>query len=175
MNVASVGAFDSSTGSAAMTDPRPEPRYGQYSDAPVTPPPPPAEFAPPIAPERKRRSWDVALTASLLFLAVYDVVAGFAGFAQLGSVLSDAFDQQGLGEFTSFDLATSMGLVINIIRIAILAVVIIVSLTLLSRNRLAFWVPLVGGVLAALAVLVCILVVIVADPAFLEYVNDQQL
>jgi flagellar biosynthesis protein FlhB len=126
-------------------------------------------------PERKRRSWDVALTAALLFLAVYDVVGGFAGFAQLGAVLSDAFEQQGIDEFSSFKLAANMGVVINIARIAILAIVIVVSLVLMSRNRLTFWVPIAGGVLAGLVVLVCILVVILADPALLEYVNSQQL
>lgn len=157
-----------------MSDPRPEPRYGQYSDAPLPPTPAPVEYAPPVVPERKRRNWDVALTAALLFLAVYDVVAGFSGFVQLGTVLSDAFEQQGINEFSSFELAATMGVVINIARIVLLAIVIIVSLALLSRNRLAFWVPLAGGLLAGLVVLVCILVIILADPALLEYLNSQQ-
>lgn len=159
-------------------DPRPKPRYGEYAPLPPTgyvqPAAPPEPLAPPTAIERPRRTWDVVLTASLLLVGVYDVVAGFSQYLNLGPALVAAFEQQGFGEFTSFGLASELGVVLTGIRIAILVVVTIVSLLLIARGRRAFWVPLLGGVLAALALMVCIFVIVLGDPAFVQYVNGVQ-
>lgn len=159
-------------------DPRPRPRYGEYAPLPpagyvepVATPEPPAA---PVAVERPRRTWDIVLTASLLLVGVYDVVAGFSQYLDLGPALVAAFEQQGFGEFTSFEAASQVGLVLTVIRIAILAVVVPVSLLLIARGRRAFWVPLAGGVLAALALMVCIFVVVLGDPAFTQYVSGLQ-
>ena len=177
-----------------MSDPRPEPRYGQYADvaAPKTVGPnTPAsaasepdsaarvepEFASrvvpsPVAPVR--RSWDVMLTAVLLALGVYDVVTGFSQYANLSLVLNDVFAQQGIGEFTSVSAAATVGLVVNSSRIVLIVVALGWSLTRLSRGRIAFWVPLGAGLVAAAVALIGVFVLIAIDPAFALFVAAQQ-
>ncbi|CAN5587683.1 hypothetical protein BH10ACT7_BH10ACT7_15400 [soil metagenome] len=159
-------------------DPRPQPRYGQYAPLPpagyVPPAVNPEPIAPPVPVVRPRRTWDIVLTASLLLVGVYDVVAGFSQYLDLGPALVAAFEQQGFGEFTSFEIAAQAGIVLTVIRVVILIIVVLVSLRLISRGRRAFWVPLLGGVLAALALMVCIFVIVLGDPSFAQYVDGLQ-
>lgn len=169
-----------------MTDPtdptpvdqRPQPRYGQYAPVPpagyVAPQATPEPVAPPEPAVRPRRTWDIVLTSSLLLVGVYDVVAGFSQYLDLGPALVTAFEQQGFGEFTSFARAAEVGVVLTVIRVVILMVTIVVSLLLISRGRRAFWVPLTGGVLAALVLMVCVFVIVLGDPAFTQYVSGLQ-
>lgn len=160
---------------SAPVDPRPQPRYGQYAPLPpagyVPPAATPEPIAPPVPVVRPRRTWDIVLTSSLLLVGVYDVVAGFGQYLDLGPALVAAFEQQGFGEFTSFALAAQVGVVLTVIRVVILSIVIVVSLSFISRGRRAFWVPLLGGVLAAVALMVCIFVIVMGDPAFVAYVG----
>lgn len=164
-------------------DPRPRPQYGEYADpAPVSPPSyaPPVVIASPEAPaaatrtERPRRTWDVVLTTLLLALAVYDVIGGFSTFATLAPAIQVMFDQTGVGEFTATAVAQQWGFIANAGRIAILVIVILVSLLLVARRRIAFWVPLAGGALAVILAVVCIAVIIVSDPAYLAYLTAVQ-
>jgi hypothetical protein len=155
-----------------MTDHRPEPKYGQY--APVTTPAPaPPEPAAPVAATKPLRTWDLLLTTVLLLFGVYDVVTGFSQFSHLAEALQAAYTSQGFGTFTSDALAAGVGLAINVVRIAALAVAIVVSLLLIRIGRRAFWVPLAAAAFAALFVIISVIVVILGDPAFAQYVATQ--
>lgn len=155
-----------------MTDPRPEPRYGQY--APITAP---AQTAPqpivPVAAATASRPWDVLLTAILLLFGVYDVVTGFSQFSHLADALQVAYTAQGFGTFTSDALAGGVGFAINVVRIAALAIAIVVSLLLIRLGRRAFWVPLAAAAFAGLFLVISLVVLILGDPAFAQYVATQ--
>ena len=168
-------------GSAAMTDERPRPRYGEY--APVAPEAPLSELPPPapvvVDPDPSadtvppRRTRDVVITTVLLLLGVYDVVISFSGFAGLGRALRSAFEQQGVEGFASAELANTMGAAINVVRVVLLVIAIVVSLLLIGRGRRAFWVPLAAAAVSALVIGVCVLVVVLSDPGFAQYVAEQ--
>jgi hypothetical protein len=132
---------------------------------PVATPSPPA----PIAQKGRRRTWDVLLTAALLLIGVYDVAATLPQFLNLAPVLREVFAQQGVGDFTSNAAAAQAGLVIAIGRAILLVITIVVALVLLARNRVAFWVPLVGGAIGLLLIIIAVTVVLVGDPAFVKY------
>jgi hypothetical protein len=174
-----------------VTDDRPEPRYGQYAPVPPATPAPPAHETPVALPppgaapadaapadavraDAPRRTWDVVLTTVLLLFGVYDVVTGFGTYADLSAPLRAVFEQQGIGDFTSDPLAAQLGVWLNVLRVALLAAAIAVSLLRISRNRVAFWAPLGAGVLAVLATLVAAVVLVVSDPAFTSYLESMR-
>lgn len=168
-----------------MTDERPKPRWGEYADAPPKidyPPPtlpapsdtPTVDPAAPTSTTPVRNNRDILITTALLLLGVFDVASMWPTFAALGSQLGPAFEQQGIGEFTSIALADAVGPWLNIARAVILVLTIIVSLVLISRGRRAFWVPLVGAALAVIALVVFVSYVILNDPAFVTYVGQSQ-
>ena len=167
-----------------MTDDRPRPKYGEYASAgsaPLATTPAaavgtnPVEAVPEAPVERtgKRRTWDVALTTALILFGVLDVVGSFARFGELGATLRELYDQQGIGAFTSDKLADDMGLAINVARVVLLIAGIGFGLWRLGRRRIAFWVPLSAGALAFIVVGVCLLVVVITDPALADYAMQQ--
>ena len=182
MSADSAGASANWTGSAAMTeptpDPRPEPRWGQYSDAPpvvavpetLAPP-----TAPPVASTPQRPpapTSDVVLTVLLLAIGLVDVLRQFSSFANFASVMRDSYAQLGYGEFTSDDLANAMGVAQNVVRVVLILVAILWSARRIRQRKRAFWVPLAAGGAAALVLLVGILAVMLIDPALATYLNS---
>lgn len=155
-------------------DSRPEPKYGQYAPlgTPV-PAPEPTRAPPPPAPAMPHRSRDVIVTTVLLLLGVFDVVWSFATFANLASALTRVYAQFGIEGTASDELAVPYGAAINIVRIAILIITIVVSLLLISRQRRAFWVPLVGWALAGIASSILVAVVMLNDPAYAAWLTSQ--
>ena len=164
------------TDPASPVDPRPRPKYGEYAPIPPTPHPSPVVETPVVtdaAAPRPRRTWDLVLTTTLLLIAVYDVVGGYATYADLGPALADAYTQQGFGEFTAFESAREAGAALTVARIVILVLTVAVSLLLIAKRRTAFWAPLVGGALAGIALLVCVFTVVLNDPVFAQFISER--
>ncbi len=170
-----------------MPDDRPRPKYGEYAPLPPTGAIPliePTRGLPATAasePEDEllsraalvRRGRDVIFTTLLLVFAVFDVVTGYAQYASFADTMKSIYTSAGLGEFTSVALANSLGQVINIARMAILAVTIVVSLILMSTKRIAFWVPVAGAVLALLFMAGCLLAIMLQDPALAQHLRGK--
>jgi len=157
-----------------VTDPRPEPKYGQYG--PVVPQPvvETAPPPPPPAPPQPNRTRDVVITTVLLLIGVFDVVTAFATFADLGPSLSLVYKQLGIDGTVSGSLAAPYGVAINIVRIAVLVVTILVSLLLIARHRRAFWVPLAGYVLAGLVTSGLVIALMLNDPTYQAWLAQYQ-
>jgi Family of unknown function (DUF6264) len=163
-----------------MTDDRPRPQYGEYAPAGSGSAAPAVESKPvdpapvtSVEPRIGRRTWDVALTTALILVGVLDVVSSFSRFGSLAASLKTIYRQQGLGTFTSDRLADDMGIAINVTRVVLLVLAIGFGLWMLGRNRVAFWIPLSAGALAFVIVCVCLLVVVITDPALAEYAAQQ--
>lgn len=152
-------------------DPRPEPRWGQYSDAvPVaaTYPPP----TPPPAPERAAApTSDVVMTVLLIAIGLFDVIRQFPAFMDFARVMRESYTQLGYGEFTSDALANGMGVAQNIVRVVLILIAIAWSARRISQRKRAFWVPLAAGGVATLLLLGGIFAVMLIDPAITAYVN----
>jgi len=163
-----------------VTDPRPRPQYGEYAPIPpatpgpeveaVTPDPvSPVEKPPVDQPPVKRFSRDLIITSALLVIGVWDVVTGFSQYSDLPTLIQQAYDQLGVGQFTSTELALSMGALINGGRVAILLLTIVLSLWRISKGKISFWIPLAGAVVAGIFVGVCSVIVMTSDPAFVAF------
>jgi hypothetical protein len=178
-----------------VSDARDRPQYGEYASAderiaagglPVEPentvqnrasgttelaPPDPAsrvDGAPPVA-----RNGDVMLTIALLVVGVYSVVSSIPGLLDLSTTLVEAFDAAGLGAFTSFGVADAIGVAILVSHSVILVVTVALSLSRVRARRLAFFIPLIGGALAALVFMVLLLVAMTSDPSFAAWAAMQ--
>ncbi|HEY0260140.1 MAG TPA: DUF6264 family protein [Lacisediminihabitans sp.] len=171
-----------------MTDPRPRPKYGEYASpevqakaigTPAEPPPPTAPPAPlrPYSPAAtavpRPRRWNVVLSVALLAYGLINIIGGFFQFSDPASLLNDVYAAQGIGTFTPSALATALGVVINVSSAVLWIIAAAVTGRLLRRNRLAFYVPVIAGVVASIVVGVCLLVLMFSDPAFTTYVNGQ--
>ncbi|CAN5251461.1 hypothetical protein BH09ACT3_BH09ACT3_12910 [soil metagenome] len=167
-----------------MTEERPRPQYGEYATpeqqraaggAPVphgrAPEPTTPAPGPPSAVVQPR-PWDRILSIALLAFGLYNVITGVVQFRDLGAMLNQVYELQGVGSYTETALTAALGTVIVVSQVVIFLVTLTITMSLLRRAKLAFWVPLVGGALAGVIVMVSLLVLMGSDPAFIAYVNE---
>jgi hypothetical protein len=166
----------------------PAPRWGEYAPLPPAPPEPQLPVAPPVAPSaasmpgpapsgsaapvRRRRTWDVVLTIALLAYGLMTVLTSLSGAGDLGRTIDQVYALQGLGDYTPTALAGTLTTAANLAQVVLLALAAYVSYRLLKAGRIAFWVPLVAGVLASLLIGAFGLTLMVSDPNFQEYLRS---
>lgn len=175
---------------------RPRPEYGEYAspqgqaDAiakalpPVSPLLTPADrpaavtpaspvgrtTAPVLTPSRPRRRWDLVLSIALLAYGLLTVFGGFVQYSDIPAIINQAYAAQRIGEFTSIEQAETVGTTIMVANVAVYAITAFLTVRLLRARRLAFYVPLIGGAVAATITVILILTLVINDPAFREFV-----
>jgi uncharacterized BrkB/YihY/UPF0761 family membrane protein len=115
---------------------------------------------------RRRKTWDLVLTIVLLVVGLFGMFIGLA-YAALFSdpqLLDEGFKQQGLDGFNGTVGAAPTIITVSHILLYLLAVG--GSIPLLLTKRVAFWVPLAAGVIAAIIFWGALAVVILSDPNF---------
>ena len=163
-----------------VVSPAPEapPAYGERLPAPVGPPAAapafgaPAYGTPGLPPVKRRRTWDLVLTIILLIVGVVGMGIGlayaaiFSDPALVKQVFDEAYRQSGLGGWNG-----SVGqapAVIAISHIVLYLVALGVSILLLVKNKVAFWVPLSAGVLAAIIFWGALFAIVFSDPSLMS-------
>ena len=122
----------------------------------------------PDAPRRRRR-WDLILTAVLLGYASVNVIAQLMARDLLTTIVTQFFVAQGIGAYTPTALTTTLGNSLNVVTLTLFAVTVLVTTWMLRRGRVAFWVPIAGGVAATIVALVFVVILLQSDPAFTAY------
>lgn len=158
----------------------PAPRYGEYAPGyvptqqPATPPIagygyPYGQPMAALPGVRKRHTWDVVLTIVLLVLGFFGMLLGvlYAWFFEQPQVLDDYFKQQGMGSFNGN--VGNLPDIISVSHIVLYLVAIALSIFLLATKRIAFYVPLAAGVIAAVIFWVCGVSIFMSDPGFLAH------
>ncbi len=178
-----------------MSGDRPRPQYGEYAspeeqaramgrERPALPPPPPvnAVAAPhlPPPPDASRplpaaaaataRPWDLMLSALLLIVGLGSVFYTFAVMGQLPTVLSRTFTLMGITRpFTDTGAASAVARAVDIVYGALWILALAGTILARRRHRLAFWIPLLAGILAFVIWAVLLSTLIAHDPAFIAY------
>ncbi len=159
----------------------PAPGYGEYGPLPEPLPVPPAAAEPepervPIGGESVRRgrpAWDRVVTIALLVLGVFNVLTGIPQMLRLAETLDETYAAQGFGDYTAVGLASGIGIAVNVVNVLLLVVAVAVSVRRLRAGRLAFWVPLVAGVISTVVTIVLIGAAMLGDPALASYLQEQ--
>jgi hypothetical protein len=116
---------------------------------------------------RPLRLGDVVLTITLILFGVVVTATGLPQLFALRQTINLFYDQQQLGSYGGGNAADIAGATAAILHVVILLTVIGVSVRLIGKRRIAFYVPVIGGALALLAVMVCMVVALMADPNLL--------
>jgi Family of unknown function (DUF6264) len=122
--------------------PPPGPQGQQPSPYGPSPSSPYGYAVPPPAGKRPVRTWDVVLTIVLLVLDL--ILTAIMSF--FGLFLAMASDSCGVRDCNTELIATGMMVGVGLPWL-VLIITIVVAIVMLVRRRLAFWVPIVGGVL----------------------------
>lgn len=152
---------------------RQAPRYGEYATpeevaalrgpdaeplAPASPPPPTGAPRPGLPPAGQLRpaGWDGALTIGLLAFGAYNVVSGISVFLDMPAFLAQIASAAGLGDVRVPASVQGWGYGLVAIWVVLFLGGALWAVRRLRRGRVAFWVPLLAGVVAVtVAAIVC--------------------
>jgi hypothetical protein len=158
------------------TERPPVPQYGEYAPPGYrAPAPKPGDLtplphssgAPAASGGRQRKTWDVVLTSLLLVLGLIGATLGCAYGVMFTDpdLLRDVLADQGFPGFDAQPGAVPAVLVISHVVLYLIAVG--GSILLLVTKRIAFWLPLGAGVVAAIIFWSCLFIVVSSDPGFI--------
>jgi hypothetical protein len=162
----------------------PVPQYGEYAPAGYVPPQPVAGPAPVTDPAqpygaasypqqatgRKRKTWDIVLTTVLLVIGFFGAGAGVL-YGVLFSdpvLIAETLDQAG---YPGFNGEAGAAPIVLIVSHVVLYLIALSSIALLIARRVAFWVPLAAGVIAAIFFWSALTAVLLSDPAFVSQIS----
>lgn len=119
-------------------------------------------------PAPRRRTWDIVLTIVILVIGLGGLSLGliYAWAFSQPELLDQAFRQQGLSGFSG-DVG-SAGAIIAISHILLYLLAVGLSILLLAKKKVAFYVPLAAGVLAAIIFWGTLVAVVMSDPTLVS-------
>lgn len=119
-----------------------------------------------------RHPFDRVVTIALLVLGLYNVITGFAGRSQIAGQIDEAYRSLGLtGDYTATSLTSTVADVIAFTFLVLWVVAAVLATWMIIRGHIAFWIPLVAGILASVLSGVGYLILFLHDPTFVQYMN----
>jgi len=122
-------------------------------------------------PARTAPIWDAPITVGLLLVGVVNTIQTVAQARDLPLALDQVSAARGISRYTQVGFATGVGWAIVATSVASLVVAIAFAVPRIRDHRLAFWIPLVAGVVSAFVTIVLVAAAILADPAYLDSVR----
>lgn len=177
---------------------QPRPKYGEYATpeqqralrgvpiepaAPAGAPVVPTAYGTPVAERpqsgasvrRKPRIWDLVVTIGLLAYGLFTVFTSGVQYLDPADVMNATMQMLGIeGEFTNIAAGRAWGTAAAAVLAIGWALTAWFSIRMLRRGRIAFWVPIVGGVVFTLIASICLTIPMMSDPAFIEYLGSMQ-
>jgi Family of unknown function (DUF6264) len=120
---------------------------------------------------RKVRTADVVVTCILLIVGLISVLIAIGTLSVLPQALSEEYDRYGV-TFHQGSNYGALSLFILISHIALWVVALGISILLMVKRRVAFWVPLTAGVIAAVIFWGVIVGMLVSDPALMTAIQS---
>ncbi|MDQ1606365.1 MAG: hypothetical protein QOJ18_732 [Microbacteriaceae bacterium] len=118
------------------------------------------------------RPRDIGFTAALLAIGLFWILVSIPGMANLSATIQQTYAMEGYtGHYGPVALASAIGLAINISQLALWGVTCALSVLAIRKRRRAFYIPLVGGAVSALVVMVLTIVAMLNDPGLLQFLS----
>lgn len=178
-----------------MTETRPRPEYGEYAtpeeqaeamgtptapDVPAAavdyPPPAVTDSAAPAATAAgpgKPRRWDLVISMTLIIFGVYVTISGLSTYSDLAASLTQIYGMYGYdGTYPNSDQARVIGTALNVINPVLLVLTIWLTYRRTRLGRISFWIPLVAGVVSTVVSTILLMVLLFADPAFVQFMTE---
>ncbi|KZC94066.1 MULTISPECIES: DUF6264 family protein [Clavibacter] len=131
-------------------------------------------YLPTQEPRRAGRRLDAAVTIALLAVGALNLLFSLGSYTDLPGALSRAFPALGIaGAYTPTSATGPVGVALLVITVSVFAATVALSLRRIRLGRIAFWVPLVGVVVATVVSALLLSSLLTADPAFQQFVMNR--
>ncbi|HEU4808430.1 MAG TPA: DUF6264 family protein [Homoserinimonas sp.] len=150
--------------------PAPEPAQSSAPAPLAQPDGPAAEPAP-----AKRHPVDRVVTLVLLAFGLFLLLNSIPGYLALPEAMQTVYDQLDAGSYPATEVAASLGVTALVVQSVIWIATAASAWFAMKRGRLAWWIALVGGVLAFIAMMVIVSIALFADPGFIDNISPENL
>jgi hypothetical protein len=120
---------------------------------------------------RAPRRFDAAVTVGLLAAGLVNVVGSLGANADPSRAINQSYALFGGGTYTVTPQTSVIGIAVNVVNVVVFVLTAWIALELVKRKRVAFWVPIIGAVVATVITSVLVLTLILADPAFQQIMS----
>ncbi len=151
----------------------------ETADAPPENSPPPlGQAGPPSAPtaiaakEKAPPYWNRPVTFILLIIGLLGALQSVGFLTELPQTIQSLHAYERLGTYKAAPPVGTIILIGEIVQLVIWAVSFVISLTLVARRRLSFYVPLLAGVAGAVVLVACTALVLATDPVLLSSYSE---
>jgi hypothetical protein len=124
-------------------------------------------------PRRAPRRFDAAITVGLLAAGLVNVAGSIGANADPSRAINQSYALFGGGTYEVTPQTSVIGIAVNVVNIVVFVLAAWISLELVKRRRMAFWVPIVGAIVATVITSILVLTLIVADPAFQQIMSSR--
>ncbi|MFP3465858.1 DUF6264 family protein [Leifsonia sp. SIMBA_070] len=114
-------------------------------------------------------TWNLTLTILLGVFGFFGMSYSIATLQAIPASMQLLHSTNGLGDYTPAPVVGTLVLVGSILMAVIWVVSAVITALLLVRRRLAFWVPLVAGIIAMVVLLIFAGAVLATDPVLLGF------
>jgi hypothetical protein len=172
-----------STPEPPHSDLPPVPRYGEYAPVPPAGAPQPAFQAQPYgspayyAPqtgERPPRTADMIVSIVLLVIGFFSVLVAVLNAFTISTQMQVLYEDYGVdGTYRPGAGVAIAAAVLIISHLVLYVLALVLTITLIRKHRISFWLPLTAGAIASIIFFVTFVVLIFADPALTEVLMNQ--
>jgi hypothetical protein len=159
------------------------PQYGEYAPAGQTPPPVQPQVQQPVEPQgpyyvtppevRKPRTGDVVATSILLTVGLFATLITVLIAVELPKSLAQEYSRYGIAYRQASDYGVLVGVLI-ISHVILYLVTVGVSIPLMIKRHLTFWVPLMTGIVAAIVFWAVLIGLLFGDGRLLQAIQAGQ-
>ena len=119
--------------------------------------------------ERPVPSWNQPVTILLLIAGIVGMFLSIGTIAAAPASMQQLYANDGLGTYVPAASVSMIMLAGEIAMVGIWVVAAVLSIFRLTRRKLAFYIPIIGGVVAFIALFVCLTAIIASDPTLLGF------
>ncbi|MBC7517287.1 MAG: hypothetical protein H7248_00115 [Microbacteriaceae bacterium] len=123
---------------------------------------------------RPQKRWDLVLTIALLAYGALNVASQVSQYSDITGFLNrmaTLYPVFGAGTFSPTGREAAVGLGINVINITLYLGTLLLSVRRLRQRKLSFFVPLIGGAVAAMASAILLTTILANSPGFVGAVS----
>lgn len=145
------------------------PEAGSLTPREMQPSPAAAQRRPPAHPV------DRVITLVLLAIGLILIINSIPGYLALSDVMQSVYESLNAGTYSATETAAGLGAAALIIQGMLWVATTGFSVLAIRRGRLSWWIPLVGGAISFIAMMIIVSVALFADPGFIDSVNPENL
>jgi hypothetical protein len=163
----------------------PVPQYGEYAQAPSGPPPYQPNYVSmagqqqqmyygqPYMARRPLRTADAIVSIVLLVLGLFGLGLGVTYAFALDLLMQQEYTQLGLGTYVRSGPFAAVQAVIIVSHVVLFAISTPLTIVLIVKRKITFWIPLTAGALATIVFWGVVMTFIFTDPLISDVIQSR--